>query len=215
MAASTATQPKRNRRPPLRRLLGTVPFWAGLVLGGGLATAVLELPYVNWQPAAAPIDTEPLTIRKDAKGDGSFFASRSGDRRHRGIDLAAPLGSSVRAIRSGSVVEVGLHRGLGRFIDLEHHGGLHSRYAHLNDVQVSVGERVQQGQRIGTVGKTGNARHRWIIPHLHLEVVRDGELVDPASLGLRVVEAETDGTHSSLEPKHANPSETDDARGGE
>jgi murein DD-endopeptidase MepM/ murein hydrolase activator NlpD len=50
---------------------------------------------------------------------------------------------------------------------------------------------VRQGEWVGTVGKTGNARHRWITPHLHLEVVKDGHPIDPQSLGLPIVDATT------------------------
>ena len=163
-------------------------FWTGLLAGGLVTSAAFELPYVNWQAVAAPLDAQPLLIRHDAKGDGRFLAPRSGHRRHRGIDLAAPLNSPVRAIRSGYVVQVGTHRGLGRFVELEHRGGLRSLYAHLNDVQVEAGARVRQGAIIGTVGKTGNARSHWITPHVHLEVLRHGELIDPQTLGLRVVD---------------------------
>jgi len=159
---------------------------AGLVLGGGLVAAAYELPYVNWQPVVPPVDAHPLIVRMDAKGDGRFWSPRSGNRRHRGVDLAAPLNSPVRAIRSGTVAETGTHRGLGRFVELEHRGGLRSLYAHLARVQVEPGARVRQGDVIGLVGKTGNARHRWITPHVHLEVWRGGEPVDPAALGLEV-----------------------------
>lgn len=167
------------------------PFWVGLAIGLGVAAAVLEGPYMNWRLSASPVDQQPLFMRQDAKGDGRFGAPRSGHRAHRGIDLAAPLGSPVRAIRSGTVMMVGTHRGFGRFIELDHRRSLTSLYAHLDDVQVTMGQRVQQGQIIGTVGKTGNARSPLIAPHLHLEVAKDGVLLDPTTMGLRVVVAST------------------------
>lgn len=160
----------------------------GLALGCGLVVAAAELPYVDWRRVAPPVETRPLLVRKDAKGDGEYLSPRSGERFHRGVDLAAPLDSPVHAIRSGRVAEVGTHRGLGRFVELSHRGRLRSLYAHLSTVSVRPGARVRQGAVIGTVGKTGNARHRWITPHLHLEVRRGAELVDPQSLGLRVEE---------------------------
>ena len=178
------------------------PWLGRLLLFGAAAVAVLELPYVNWRAAVPPVDARPLLIRRDAKGDGAFLSPRSGNRRHRGVDLAAPLGTLVRTIRSGRVVEVGDHRGLGHFIAIEHGGGLRSLYAHLDTTAVAAGARIAQGAVIGTVGKTGNARHRWITSHLHLEVTRRGELVDPESLGLEIVDggtavAESDGTDAS------------------
>lgn len=165
------------------------PLLMAGAVGVGLAVwGAVEGPYVNWSSAAAPVDAQPLRIRHDAKGDGRWAAPRSGRRRHNGIDLAAPLGSPVRAIRSGRILTVGTHRGLGRYIEIEHPQQLQSLYAHLKDVQVAVGERVRQGTIIGTVGKTGNARHAWITPHLHLEVTRQGERINPLSLGLEALE---------------------------
>jgi murein DD-endopeptidase MepM/ murein hydrolase activator NlpD len=91
------------------------------------------------------------------------------------------------------VVEVGDHRGLGRFVEIEHRGKLHSLYAHLSSVTVDVGKRVRQGDVIGAVGKTGNAKHRWITPHLHLEVAKEGALVNPQTLGLQAIEPASAG----------------------
>jgi len=168
-----------------------LPLAGGLILGCALTIAAIELPYVNWQEVAAPIDTPSLMIRQDAKGDGRFLAPRNGHRRHRGIDLVAELNSPVHAVLSGTVVQIGEHRGLGRFVELEHRHQLHSLYAHLNDVQVAPGQRIRQGAVIGTVGKTGNARSRWVTPHVHLEVLKNGEPVDPQTLGLRVLMSHT------------------------
>lgn len=157
----------------------------GWIMAAGLGLVVWhEVPYINWRMAVAPVETVHLVLRHDVKGDGAYHATRSGGRQHRGIDLAAPLGSPVRAIRSGDVVGVGMHRGLGRFVELKHAGGLRSLYGHLSETAVTAGERVAQGQPIGTVGKTGNARHPLIEPHVHLEVVRWGEWIDPTNLGL-------------------------------
>jgi murein DD-endopeptidase MepM/ murein hydrolase activator NlpD len=182
-----------------RRARTPGPWLSRLLLPAAAVLLGLELPYVNWRAAVPPVDARPLLIRRDARGDGRFLSPRSGNRRHRGVDLAAGLGTPVRAIRSGRVAEVGNHRGLGRFVALEHGGGLRTLYAHLETSAVEPGGRVAQGAIIGTVGKTGNARHQWITPHLHLEVTRGGALLDPASLGLRLVErnssvAESGGT---------------------
>ncbi len=163
-------------------------FWLGLALGGMAVVVALWLPYVNWRRVVDPVATASLVIRHDAKGDGQFGAPRSGNRRHRGVDLSAPLNTPVRAIRSGTVVEAGTHRGLGRFVQVKHQNKLRSLYAHLNEVTVQPGERVRQGEQIGTVGKTGNAKHPSVTPHLHLEVSKNGKSFDPQALGLRIVE---------------------------
>jgi len=164
-------------------------FLAGMGLGALLAWGLPQVFWIDWHPVVAPLD-EPLVIRADAKGDGRFGAPRSGNRRHLGVDLQAPRGSPVRAIRSGLVVASGRHRGMGRYIHLEHATGLQSHYGHLDTVLVEVGERVRQGDTIGTVGKTGNARHPLITPHLHLEVRQDGVSIDPSTLGLAFVATE-------------------------
>jgi murein DD-endopeptidase MepM/ murein hydrolase activator NlpD len=162
-------------------------FGFGVLVGVAVLWVVLEWPYINWRYLAPPIDIDPLVVRQDAKGDGRFGAPRSGRQSHRGVDLLAPLGSPVRAIRSGTVIRVGTHRGLGRFVELAHRRDLTSLYAHLATTEVEPGDRVAQGQVLGTVGKTGNARHPWISPHVHLEVVSRGEAIDPATLGLQVL----------------------------
>jgi len=156
----------------------------------GMGWGTQALWYWNWETAVPPV-SEPLIIRQDAKGDGHFGAPRSGGRRHRGVDVEAAVGTPVRVIQSGRVVEIGIHRGLGLFLVVEHQAALKSVYAHLNSVDVRVGERLRQGQTIGTVGKSGNARHPWIHPHLHLEVFRNDQPVDPASLGLTLIEPVT------------------------
>ena len=165
--------------------------WVGaILLAAAGASAAFEAPYLNWKPVVLPLDARPLMIRQDAKGDGRFQAPRSGNRTHRGVDLAAELQGPVRAIRSGWVREARFHRGLGWFVELEHRGGLRSLYAHLYETRVTPGMRVRQGDVIGAVGKTGNARHAWIIPHLHLEVHKDGTPIDPQTLGLEFAHAQ-------------------------
>ena len=193
----------------MRRLPRAPRLWLGLALAAASLWGASELPYINWRSAAAPVDTDTLVIRQDAKGDGRFLAPRSGNRRHRGVDLAAPLESPVHAIRSGRVVDVGIHRGLGRFVEIQHRGNLRSLYAHLHDVTVHSGQRVRQGAVIGTVGKTGNARHRWITPHLHLEVVRGEEPINPQGLGLAMIEP------TALPQLTSVPEDERDEQGGE
>ena len=145
----------------------------------------------DWRAIAPPLDGKPLVIRADAKGDGRFGAPRSGHRVHQGVDLEAPIGSPVRAIWSGRVVKAGRHRGMGRFIELEHRHHFHSLYGHLETIKVRLGQRVRQGQIIATVGKSGNAHSPLIKSHLHLEVHRKGEPIDPGTLGLAFVRPPT------------------------
>ena len=173
-------------------------FVVGVGLGAALGWGLPQLIIIDWHQAVPPLD-EPLVIRADAKGDGRFDAPRSGNRRHHGVDLEAPLGSPVRAIRGGLVIASGKHRGLGRYIEVEHANRLRSLYGHLDALLVPAGARVRQGDVIGTVGKTGNARHPLITPHVHLEVRRDGSPIDPATLGLALIAPSTPSEHADAD----------------
>ncbi len=89
---------------------------------------------------------------------------------HRGIDLAAPTGTVVRAALDGSVVVVGNDPVLGNYILIRHQIGYSSLYGHLHQVWVKRGSTVTRGQRIATVGNTGRSTG----PHLHFEIRRRG-----------------------------------------
>ena len=171
-------------RPTWQRPVSAVVVAAMVVFG------VRELLYADWSPMVPPLDRAPLLLRADAKGSGRFGSPHSGGRSHRGVDLWAPVGSPVRAIRAGRVVKAETHKGLGNYVEIAHRGGLHSLYAHLDRIDVAKGRRVRQGEVIGIVGKTGNAKSPLIEPHLHLEIVRDGKPIDPALLGLTVIETQ-------------------------
>lgn len=120
-----------------------------------------------------------IVIRSDGHGDGFFAAKRSGNRIHNGIDLLAAVGTPVEACRSAKVVSAKQNNGMGKYIVLEHRGGLISIYGHLSEIYVSAGQFVRQGQTIGAVGKTGNANFRNMQAHLHFEVRKDGMPVNP------------------------------------
>lgn len=122
---------------------------------------------------------DTVILRHDAYGSGDFLAERSGQRRHNGIDLQARIGTDVYAARSGWVKEARFHKGLGNYVELAHSGGFTTIYGHLSRIAVREGRFVRQGEKLGEVGKTGNANQRGIIPHLHLEVRRSGDPLDP------------------------------------
>jgi murein DD-endopeptidase MepM/ murein hydrolase activator NlpD len=98
---------------------------------------------------------------------------------HRGIDLLDPVGTPILPISDGRVTEASFGRlGWGNTVVVEHADGLSSRYAHMRDIKVIVGEEVSKDQTIGTVGMTG-----WTTgPHLHLEVYQNGHAIDPAAI---------------------------------
>ncbi len=101
-----------------------------------------------------------------------------GDRRlHAGIDMGAPIGTTVRAAEGGTVLLAGAASGYGTLVVVGHGGGLSTAYAHLSSISVSPGQPVGRGEKVGEVGNEGNSTG----PHLHFEVRRDGEPVDPSA----------------------------------
>jgi murein DD-endopeptidase MepM/ murein hydrolase activator NlpD len=97
---------------------------------------------------------------------------------HEGIDLAASIGSVVRAVAPGQVIFSGYHAGYGRVIALRHSDEVTTLYAHCWAVRVNVGDRVQAGSVLGFVGESGRATG----PHLHFEVRVNGKSFDPIAL---------------------------------
>ncbi|TVR30747.1 MAG: M23 family metallopeptidase [Spirochaetaceae bacterium] len=95
---------------------------------------------------------------------------------HNGIDLAAAVGTPVRAAMAGRVVHVENQPGnYGRFVIIRHDGGYQTLYAHLDSYSVQTGQQVNQGQQIGQMGNTGRSTG----PHLHFSVIKNGSFVDP------------------------------------
>lgn len=97
---------------------------------------------------------------------------------HQGVDLKAAYGQSVPAAADGTIVEAEEHGAYGLTVLIEHGDGVRTRYAHLASADVAAGDRVLQGQEIGRVGQSGRATG----PHLHFEVIRNGQRVDPATV---------------------------------
>jgi murein DD-endopeptidase MepM/ murein hydrolase activator NlpD len=96
-------------------------------------------------------------------------------RPHYGVDYAAPVGTPVMASADGVVVLAGWMAGYGKTVKVRHANGFETLYGHLSRIAVRRGQRVQQGARIGAVGKTGLATG----PHLDYRMLRGGSFVDP------------------------------------
>lgn len=94
---------------------------------------------------------------------------------HHGVDLRAAPGTPVRAMLPGRVRFAGEMRGYGRVVWIDHRRGAMTVYAHLSEVQVRTGERVDHRQILGLSGATGDVT----APHLHFEVWKGGRPVDP------------------------------------
>ena len=96
-------------------------------------------------------------------------------RMHAGVDFGAAWGSPIIATAAGVVSFAGYHGGHGNYVRLEHGGGLGTGYGHMSRIAVTPGERVRAGEIIGYVGSTGLSTG----PHLHYEMYRNGQTVNP------------------------------------
>ncbi|HVV85932.1 MAG TPA: peptidoglycan DD-metalloendopeptidase family protein [Kofleriaceae bacterium] len=127
------------------------------------------------QPAPGAVFIKPASgrfssgfgFRIDPLGAGKDF--------HPGLDIAAPAGAPVVAAGSGKVIHAGPAGTYGNMIAIRHADGTETRYAHLSEVDVKVGQQIEGGAFMGKVGSTGRSTG----PHLHFEVRRDGKAVDP------------------------------------
>ena len=159
------------------------------VAGGMASTAPGAVPRGAGEQSAAAADAPlpawraPLELARVS----SFYGRRpkalpSSSGFHAGIDFAAKRGTPVLAPAGGTVLQsTALYEGqpkYGQVIVIDHGNGLRSMFAHLDRRSVRVGDSVAAGQAIGLSGATGRVTG----PHLHLEVLRDGEHVDPAQL---------------------------------
>ena len=93
------------------------------------------------------------------------------------MDLGAPTGTPIRPVRPGIVRHAGELNGYGLTVIVDHGDGVKSLYAHMNAIDVQKGDAVMYNSELGQVGSTGRSTG----PHLHLEIRRDGELIDPAT----------------------------------
>jgi murein DD-endopeptidase MepM/ murein hydrolase activator NlpD len=119
------------------------------------------------RPSAWPL-TQPgvITQRTIATGDGPA---------HPGLDIAVAADSYIRASGPGTVKDAGVDDVYGRYILIDHGGGIETMYGHASRLFVETGEQVERNEVIALSGSTG----RSTAPHLHFEIRRDGQPVDP------------------------------------
>ncbi|RZL82352.1 MAG: M23 family metallopeptidase [Rhodococcus sp. (in: high G+C Gram-positive bacteria)] len=157
---------------------GVLP--AGFELPADLGTAAQNLggpdlgaQAQQWLSSVNPV--KPHTVQPVSGKLTSDFGSRWGAH-HGGIDIAAPIGTSVLAAADGQVIDAGPASGFGLWVRLLHDDGTVTIYGHVNDYTVSVGQRVTAGQEIARVGNRGQSTG----PHLHFEVHdANGSKIDP------------------------------------
>jgi hypothetical protein len=124
------------------------------------------------------INVNNFVLKKPVKGGittSGFGDTISRTASHNGHDWAVNTGTKVRAAAEGVVELAYFSESYGYNILINHNNGFKTRYAHLSEVKVSKGEKVEQSQVIALSGSTGFSTG----PHLHFEVVKDGKRVNP------------------------------------
>jgi len=115
---------------------------------------------------------------------GSWISSPFGTRtdpftgrlsRHKGVDIAGYSGMPIKATAAGVVTISEARNGYGYLVEINHGSGLMTRYAHASAITVSVGDVVEKGQQVAVMGTTGRSTG----PHVHYEVLKDGQQVNP------------------------------------
>ncbi len=131
-----------------------------------LNTALVAIPVRK--PVTGEIDlTSPFGVRVDP-----FLHVAA---MHTGLDFRGEFGEPIHVTAAGTVTNAGWSGGYGKMVEVDHGNGLVTRYGHLSEIDVTVGQSVRIGQVIGKLGSTGRSTG----PHLHYETRIDGEAVDP------------------------------------
>ncbi len=120
------------------------------------------------KPVTGDLDlTSPFGIRMDP------FVHEAA--MHTGLDFRGDIGEPIHATAAGTITVAGWSGGYGKMVEIDHGNGLATRYGHLSEIDVSVGDAVRIGQVIGKLGSTGRSTG----PHLHYETRVNGEAVNP------------------------------------
>lgn len=131
-------------------------------------------------PRLVPVERARITSGFGRRSD----PFRHGAAFHQGVDFAGRVGTPIHAVGNGVVVDASFHRDYGNVVLIDHGHGCVTLYAHASRLEVRRGDVVQAGQEIARMGSTGCSTG----PHLHFEVRRDGERIDPeGELAARVL----------------------------
>jgi murein DD-endopeptidase MepM/ murein hydrolase activator NlpD len=187
-----------------------LPFGTGgstSAIGSGTSGSGMSGSSMSGSALTMPLGSATTSVfgwRKDPLGQGRRF--------HSGVDLRAAYGTEVPAAAGGQVIFAGGRGGYGTMVVVRHDDGFETRYAHLSSMAVQVGDRVEAGQAIGRVGSSG----RSTAPHLHFEVLRNGQQLDPTLVtGSHTAEFKfVSGVDDSLQEPKMVPSSTQVLRDG-
>lgn len=127
-----------------------------------------KMPQINGVLLAVTPVSGTITSRY-----GAVSSIRSGA--HTGTDIATSIGTPIKAVASGTIIFSEKKSSYGNLIKIDHGNGVETWYAHCNELYGKVGEQVEAGDIIATVGTTGNSTG----PHLHLEIRVDGNVINP------------------------------------
>lgn len=144
------------------------------------SVAPLDLEMSRWEQLQVILRSIPLNTPLDHYTIGSTYGMRKDPfnsklAMHEGLDFSAPLGSPVLATAPGKVVFAGRKGSYGRMVEIDHGFGIHTRYAHLKEILVEVGQTVEYRDKIGKLGNSGRSTG----PHVHYEILVDGVPYDP------------------------------------
>jgi murein DD-endopeptidase MepM/ murein hydrolase activator NlpD len=161
-------------------------LYAGLIRNGKQRLSMIEWTVdgrLQWFEASGAGETSGGMVRPTNGRQTSGYGLRRHPilgykRMHSGIDYGGGYGAPIYAVTDGTVTIAGRHGGYGNFVKLSHGGGMGTGYGHMSRIAVRPGQRVNRGQLIGYIGSTGLSTG----PHLHFEVYRNGQAVNPASV---------------------------------
>jgi murein DD-endopeptidase MepM/ murein hydrolase activator NlpD len=151
--------------------------------GNGFERALARASIARAQAEALSRSLVFVPVRKPVNGEldlSSTFGVRVDPflhvpAMHTGIDFRGDVGDPIRATAAGTVTAAGWSGGYGKMVEVDHGNGLSTRYGHLSQIDVDVGEKIRIGQIVGRMGSTGRSTG----PHVHYETRVDGEAVDP------------------------------------
>lgn len=144
---------------------------------GNITVSAKDIKFLMTVPSIVPIQND---LSKLVSGYGTRINPfHKGNYLHPGADFAAAHGSPILATGNGRVISAvrnsSVQAGYGNYIEIDHGNGLVTRYSHLEEVKVKAGQKIIKGSVIGTVGMSGGT----IAPHVHYEILRKGEPVNP------------------------------------
>ncbi|MBW0103235.1 M23 family metallopeptidase [Pseudonocardia sp. KRD-291] len=165
--AASATQQARETARALRAEQAAAAAAAATAARSAPAASAAQAPESGSTQAASSASGGAVKIVSGRVSSG--FGSRWGTA-HKGLDIAAPIGTPINVPLAGTVISSGPASGFGMWVRVRHDDGTVTVYGHINRSLVTVGEKVSAGQQIAEVGNRGQSTG----PHLHIEVVTPG-----------------------------------------